>query len=484
MANKPVGIVSFGAYLPRYRLPREVISRHWGQPPGKGEKAVANFDEDSFTMAFEAATNCFEGPGTAALGSDTRFACFASTTPPYHEKTGAGLLATALDLDRACRTLDSANTLRAASTALLAGVDAVKAGSTGCALIAAADIRPAEPKSATELALGDGAAALLLGTDRCLATLEGHVSINDEFLGTWRRDTDSWVQQFPGGFENKFGYQRVLRESISALLERLNLKPLDITNLILYSPNARAPQAVARGLEMDPRRQLADAMLETVGDTGCAQILLTLVGVLETAMPGDRILVASYGDGSDALLFRVTEGIEAHRNRRAVSHYLNRRRPMESYGKYALFRNVIKTVPVQGASSPVVLWRETRQDLQFYGEKCAKCETVQFPRQRVCVSCGARDDFTDQKLARRGTVHTFTNDYLHPSLDPPTIEAIINIAGGGRVLVQMADADPEQIRVGLEVEFVLRKLHEGGGIKNYFWKARPLSTAEERSDHG
>jgi 3-hydroxy-3-methylglutaryl CoA synthase len=382
-------------------------------------------------------------------------------------------LATALDLDRECQTFDSGNTLRAATSALLAGINAINAGSSGCALIAAADIRPAEPKSATELALGDGAAALILGADQCVATLEGHVSINDEFLGTWRRDMDSYVQQFPGGFESKFGYQRVLRESISGLLERLNLKPLDITNLILYSPNARAPQTVARELEMDPKRQLADAMLGTVGDTGCAQVLLTLVRVLETAMPGDRILVASYGDGSDALLFRVTEAIEEHRNRRAVSHYLNRRRPMDNYGKYALFRNVIKTVPAEGASSPVILWRETKQDLQFYGEKCAKCETVQFPRQRVCVSCGAKDDFVDQKLSRQGIVHTFTNDYLHPSLDPPTTEAIINTDGGGRVLVQMTDVDPEQIRVGLEVDIVLRKLHEGGGIKNYFWKARP-----------
>ena len=146
---------------------------------------------------------------------------------------------------------------------------------------------------------------------------------------------------------------------------------------------------------------------------------------------------------------------------------------MASYGRYALFRNVVKTVPAPGISSPVVLWREIKQDLQFYGKKCGKCGTIQFPRQRVCVSCSAKDDFTDQKLSRRGAIHTFTNDYLHPSPDPPTTETIVDTEGGGRVLVQMTDADPEHIRVGLEVDIVLRKLHEGGGIKNYFWKARP-----------
>ncbi len=473
MPKRPVGIVSFGAYIPRYRLPREIISRHWRQSGGKGEKAVAGFDEDSFTMAFEAALNCLDGFDADALRAETRFACLATTTPPYHEKAAAGLLATALDLGRECRTLDSANTLRAATAGILAGIDAINAGATGRALVAAADQRPAEPQSASEMSFGDGAAAVLLGSEECLAVLEGHVSINDEFLGTWRRDGDPYVQQFPGGFEMKFGYQRVLMESISLLLDRQGLKPMDVSRLVVYSPNARAPQNVAKRLEMDPRKQIADAMLGNVGDTGCAQVLLTLARTLEEASPGDLIVVASYGDGSDALLFRVTEAIEQHRRRRGPSHYLARRRPMESYGRYSLFRDLVKSIPSPGASSPVVLWRETKQDLQFYGEKCGKCEAVQFPRQRVCVACGSKDNFVDHKLLHRGVVHTFTNDYLHPSLDPPTTEAIVNVEGGGRVLLQMTDADPEQIRVGLEVEIVLRKLHEGAGVKNYFWKARP-----------
>ncbi len=473
MPKRPVGIVSFGAYLPRYRLPRETISREWRQPPSKGERAVASFDEDSFTMAFEAASNCLEGLHPAAIQKDLRFVSFASTTPPYLEKTAAGLLATALDLNRECRTADSGNTLRASTAALLGGIDAINAGATGRALVAAADVRPAEPESAAEMNFGDAAAALLLGADKCVAVLEGHLSINDEFIGTWRRDVDPYVQQFPGGFEAKFGYQRVLHESVSGLLERLNLKPLDITNLILYSPNRRAPQNVAKRLEFDPTKQLADALLPTVGDTGSAQVLLSLAKVLETAMPGDRIVVASYGDGSDALLFRVTEAIEQHRDRKAVSYYLSRRRTLESYGKYALFRGLVKKPSVESASSPVVLWREVKQDIQFYGEKCGKCGVTQFPRQRVCVECGSKDEFSDAKLSRRGVVHTFTNDYLHPSLDPPTTEAIVNTDGGGRVLVQMTDVEPEQVRVGLEVDIVLRKLHEGGGVKNYFWKARP-----------
>jgi len=473
LREQPVGIVSFGAYLPRYRLAREIIAREWQQPAPKGEKAVASFDEDTLTMAFEAASNCIDGLDPERLRADLRVVHFASTTPPYHEKTSAGLLATALDLHRECRTGDSANTLRAGTTAILSAFDAIKAGTSGRALVAAADMRPAEPRTGNEMSFGDGAAAVLLGADDLIAILEGQVSINDEFLGTWRRATDPYVQQFPGGFETKFGYQRVLTESVSTLLERLDVKPVDVARLILYTPSARAAQGVAKKLEMDPKSQLADALLGPVGDTGCAQVLLALAGALETAGPGDRIVVASYGDGSDALLFRVTEAIESRRDRRGVSYYLSRKRAMPSYGMYALFRDLVRTTPSEGASSPVVLWREIKQDLQLYGKKCRRCGMIQFPRQRVCVDCGTKDDFDDAKLARRGTVHTFTSDYLFPSLDPPTIETIVNVDGGGRVLVQMADAGPADVRIGLEVDLVLRKLHEGGGIKNYFWKARP-----------
>ncbi len=473
MREQPVGIVSFGAYLPRYRLAREIIAREWQQPAARGEKAVASFDEDTFTMAFEAAANCVEGLDPERLRADLRVVHFASTTAPYREKLAAGLLATALDLDRACRTQDSANTLRAATSTMLSAFDAIKAGTSGRALVAAADMRPAEPRTGNEMMFGDGAASLLLGADDLIAILEGHLSINDEFLGTWRRETDPYVQQFPGGFETRFGYQRVLGESISTLLKHLDLKPVDVARLILYTPNARAAQAVAKKLELDPKTQLADPLLGAVGDTGCAQVLIGLAHALETAKPGDRLVVASYGDGSDALVFRVTEAIASRRDRLGVSYYLSRKRAMPSYGQYALFRDLAKTIPAEGASSPVVLWREIRQDLQLYGEKCRKCGMVQFPRQRVCVDCGGKDDFDEQKLARRGKVHTFTSDYLFPSLDPPTIETVVEVDGGGRVLVQMTDAGPQDVRVGLEVDLVLRKLHEGGGFKNYFWKSRP-----------
>jgi 3-hydroxy-3-methylglutaryl CoA synthase len=351
---------------------------------------------------------------------------------------------------------------------MLSAFDAIKAGTSGRALLAAADMRPAEPRTASEAIFGDGAAALLLGADDLIAILEGQVSINDEFLGTWRRDTDPYVQQFPGGFESKFGYQRVLGESVSKLLKRLDVKPVDVARLILYTPNARAAQAVAKKLEMDPKTQLADPLLGAVGDTGCAQVLIGLAHVLETAKPGDRIVVASYGDGSDALLFRVTEAIESRRDRRGVTYYLSRKRPMPSYGRYALFRDLAKTIPSEGTSSPVVLWREIKQDLQLYGEKCRKCGMIQF-RASASASTAAPGRLRRPKLAGAGRC-TFTTTIcsLAGSAHHRTVVRWTGRPRAGADDGRRSAGRPHRARGGPRARNSTR-----GGLKNYFWKARP-----------
>src|SRR5713101_33699 len=115
-----VGIVGFGSYVPSYRLPRELIAKEWGTPAAGGEKAVANHDEDSLTLAVNAAVNCF--PDSAPAELDALF--FASTTPPYREKQSAATVAAVLDTGPNVRTADFTDTLRAGTSALLAAGDA------------------------------------------------------------------------------------------------------------------------------------------------------------------------------------------------------------------------------------------------------------------------------------------------------------------------------------------------------------------------
>src|SRR5207247_1607542 len=205
--------VAAAAYVPRYRLPRELIAREWGGQSAGGEKAVANHDEDSLTLAVSAAL-ALEGQGERA---DAVFV--ATTASPYREKQGAATIATVLDLPSATRTADFADTLRAGTSALLAGLDTL-AGGARRVLVAAGECRLGEPDSHLEQSCGDAGAAVLLGGGAARAEVIATHSIADEFLGTWRTREQEFPKSFPGAFEGRYGYGRVLGEAVKGLLAR------------------------------------------------------------------------------------------------------------------------------------------------------------------------------------------------------------------------------------------------------------------------
>lgn len=464
-----LGIAGFGSYIPTYRLPREVIAKEWGIASAGGEKAVANHDEDGLTLAVNAAINCF--PDTAPVRVDAVF--FASTTPPYREKQSAATIAAVLDTGAQVRTADFTDTLRAGTSALLAAADLLRAGARR-ALVCAGDCRMGEPDSAAEQSYGDAGAAVLLGTDNVVAELVASFSVSEEFLGTWRTEHQDYLHQFPGAFETKFGYGRIMTSVIKGVLQQANLTPTDITTAVIAAPHPRAIVAVAKTVGLDAKKQVHDTLWATLGDTGASQPLLLLAAALERARPGDTILVASYGDGADALVFRVTDAIGQYRTARSVYSQIEIKRLMSSYGKYARFRKLIrKETPAPDTSTPVVLFRDQKAILPLYGGKCPQCQTVQFPKHRVCVECSWREGLEDIKLARRGTLFTFTNDYLFDSPDTPVAHAVVDLEGGGRLYVQMTDCDPDGVEIDMPLELTFRKYHEGFGMNNYFWKAKP-----------
>ncbi len=163
-----IGILSAGGYVPRYRLSGKALGAVWGGG-GSGERAVAGYDEDSLTMACEAALNVLHGRDVTRIG-----ACFlASTSAPYAEKSSAAILATVADLAPAVLTADLGGSLRCGTTALRLALDTVKAGSAAQALVAAGDVRPVAPGTPEEAQLGDGAGAALVGDGDVIASFEG-----------------------------------------------------------------------------------------------------------------------------------------------------------------------------------------------------------------------------------------------------------------------------------------------------------------------
>ncbi len=465
-----VGIISYGAYVPRYRLSQAAIAREWGKGGGRGERSVANHDEDSLTMAVEASLSALDGLSLKPQGL-----FLATTTAPYAEHGTAGLASTVLDLPRDAFSADYGGSMRAGTTALRSALEAVQGGGLASVLVAATDCRLAEPGSDLEGVLGDGSAALLIGSEGVMAELEACHSLSGDFVDTWRNEGDPYLQRGDAAFIGSYGLQRVARDCAQALLVKAGLTAADVSAAVISAPDQRAQARLAKTLGVGEKVSALDAIWGQVGDTGCSLPLVQLAAALEKAGPGDRILVTGYGGGGcDAFLFRVTDEITRLGVRWAVEYWLARKRELPSYGKYLQFRKILAAEPLAPYSSLALSWRETRQDLQLYGVRCRECGAIDYPRRRVCLGCGAKDRFDDEKLSRRGTVFTFTVDSLFPSPESPIAMIVADLEGGGRFYGQFTDADPREVRIGMPVELPFRRLHEGGGVVHYFWKFRPV----------
>ena len=458
------GISAIATSIPRYRLPREVIARAWSGVSMGGERTVANHDEDSVTLAVDAAL----GLGRAA--ADVGAVYLATTSAPYAEKQGAATLAAVLEVPATARTLDFTDSQRAGTSAVLAALDALAAGTAARILVASGECRTGEPESPGEQGLGDAGAALLLERDGgALADVLAVHSVHDEFLGAWRTSDQRFPKSVPG-FDTKLGYARVLPAVVQGVLAKAGVAPGDVRYLVLPTPSPRAPLGVAKGLGFDPNTQLQDGLWTVVGDCGATQPLLLLAAALERARPGDLVLVAAYGDGADALLLRVNAPAPAR-----LARQIEVKRPLQSYARYARFRGLMsrETVTADPASAAIT-FRDREEILALRGGRCAACGVIQFPRHRHCIECGDGRGLETVRLGRRGTLFTFTVDHLHESPDPPVAHGVVDLDGGGRVYLQLTDCEADALGIDMPLELTFRRLHDAGGFHNYFWKARPV----------
>jgi 3-hydroxy-3-methylglutaryl CoA synthase len=464
-----VGIVSYGAYIPKWRMSLESVSKRL-----RGEKAVAGKDEDSLTMAVAAAIDCLGEINPNNI--DGVF--FASTTSPFREKSGSATIAAVLDLRRDVFTADFANSLKAGTTALKAAADMVKAGSARQVLVVAADCRLGAPGSGFEQTFGDGAAAFLVGGENVIASMEDCYSVSDEIYDVWRRDVDLYVQSWEERFVHTRGYLRVVREAALGLMKKAGVSPNDLAKAVFYAPDTRRAIDLAKGLGLDPKTQLQDPLIGTVGNTGAAYSLILFVAALEEAKPGDRFLLASYGNGSDAFLFQAGEDVEKLKGkRRGVKVHLKSKRMVPDYVTYLKWRELVKMpeprVPMAVSyPSAVAIWRERNRIFPLHGVKCKTCGTVQYPPQRVCVKCRTKDNFEEVRLCnRRGKLFSFSFDFLR---GVPI--GLVNLDGGGRIFCELTDVEVKELEADMPVELSFRRLYlwRSDGIYGYFWKAIPV----------
>ncbi len=469
-----IGIKSCGVYLPYYRLNRAEIGKSWGSFQLPGEKAVANFDEDTTTMGVEACRDCLKGIDRATIDG----LYFASTTFPYAEKQGAAVLAGALDIPQTAFTVDIGGTLRAGSNAVRLAADALKGGNTKGVLVCASDHRLGLPNGQKELEFGDGAAAFVVGSSDLVATIDHIYTVNNEMFDVYRPSDERFVTSWEDRFVREQGYGKVVTETVEAALADFDMSPGNYTTAVFYAPNPGYLKGVAKRLGFDPKTQAVDALWGPAGNLGTAHAMVLLAGALEQAKPGDKLLWVTYGDGCDVLSFTVTDQIEKIREKASLKRMLTSKAPT-TYQKYLRWRNIVPIEPpmrprIEPASS-VALYRDRKCGLALYGSRCRHCGTIQYPVQRICMNCRTKDSFGYYSFEdKQGKITTFSHDNLAVSPDPPTTLAAVDFEEGGRIMMDVTDRDPSDIKVGTLLEMTFRKFRKTNGVQVYWWKSRPI----------
>jgi hydroxymethylglutaryl-CoA synthase len=467
------GIIGYGAYIPRWRLDRASIGATLGTGAGKGRRSVASYDEDTTTMAAEAARLALR----SAPGASPSTLWFSTTTPAYLDKTNATTIAAALRLDRRLLAADAGGAARSGVAALRTSLDGPHP-----VLVIAADIRGGLAGGPDEAAGGDGAAALFVGSDHdgpVLAEYLGSASASDEFLDRWRapRESSSKV------WEERYGEGRYVELGENAWkdgLKAAGLSSADVTHLIVAGLHGRAVRSLSRRL-VGPTTTVEPTLDGSVGCTGAAHPFLLLASALDDAAPGAIVALVSLADGADAFFFRVTGNRVAVDATQTIAAQAARGRVVP-YGKYLAWRGQLHVEPPRRpdparVSAPAA-GRGADWKFGFVGSRVPGSSEVRLPPAVPGADPGTLADPAPMADVR-GTVATFTVDRLAYSPSPPIVFAVVDFDGGGRLPIELTDVGPDEVSIGTRVEMTFRRLNEADGIINYFWKARPVAVSEE-----
>ena len=487
-----IGITSYGGYIPKLRMDRMMVFQAvaWFAPAvmavAQGERSVCNWDEDALSMAVEAARDCLTGFDKNKL--DAVYLC--STTLPYADRQNSGIVKTALNLKDDVVTADFTSALKSGTTGLITALDAIAGGKKNI-LLAASDRREAKAMYFYEMWFGDGAAALCVGDENVIAEYKGSYSVSHDFADHYRGTGFTYDYMWEERWTRDMGYTQIIPEAVNGLFKKLGITMEDVDKFIFPCFFAREHKTIAAELGAG-KEKVADNMHAVCGETGVAHPFVMLAQALETAKPGDRLLVCGFGQGCDALYFQVTDNITKLAPRKSVGGCLKDKRKMPNYQKWLKFRDLIKVemgirAEASGQSAVSALWRKRKMITGLVGNQCGKCGTPQWPPLQICVNpeCGAMEGNSDYEFAERpATIMTWTADLLAVSVEPPCCYGIVDFEGGGRMVVDFTDCEQKDLSVGTPVRmsFRHRSFDKDRGFHGYSWKAVPVK--EEAKEAG
>ncbi len=325
-----VGVVSYGFYIPQLRITIEEIASQWGKCGDKvgttlrvTEKAVASRDEDTLTMAYEAANMSLQQfKEKASIGA----VFIGSETFPYAVKPTSTALAEWLNLSHDYVSYDTQFACKAGTGALISASGMVKSGDIDFALVCASDKANARPQDALEYSAGSGANAWLLGREGVILEILAWHTYTSETPDFWRRAKSDYPSH-AGRFTGTPSYFTHIMNASQQLLKKTEMKPSDFKFAVFHMPNGSFPLKVGQMLGFSKEQILPSYIVPQLGNSYSASALMGLVAVLDEAMPGDKIFFSSYGSGagSDAIIFTATKEIlhKRHAFRKAIKNKKN-----------------------------------------------------------------------------------------------------------------------------------------------------------------
>jgi hydroxymethylglutaryl-CoA synthase len=461
------GIVSYGVYVPYWRLQRSAITGTLGSGGGRGTRSVAGYDEDTTSMGAEAGRIALR---QAPAGYVPSALWFATTAPAYLDKTNANGIHAALALPATTGAYDVVGAVRS-------NVGACTAADRTGGLAILSDVRIGLPGGADESNGGDAAAALAFGEgDAVIVESIGGGTATAEFLDRWRVPGDNHSKQWEERF-GEYAYVPLAEQAVNDALKSAGLTPGDIDHLIVAGLHGRAARAVVKNVGARPEAQ-GDDLTSVMGNPGTAQAGVLLADVLDRARPGQVIALVQLADGCDVWLLRTTEALASYQRGPTVQEQLASTRDDLTYASFLTWRGTLtkepprRPEPDRPAAPPSA--RQTAWKYGFFGTR-DEAGFVFLPPSRVSMESGAIDRMEPIRMAdERATIATYTVDRLAYSLSPPVVAAVIDFDGGGRFQCELTDVDPNAVQIGDRVEMSFRRLYTQDGVHNYFWKARPI----------
>lgn len=344
-SDRKVGIVGYGSYIPRYRLPGTEIARIWtnglsGSPVK--EKAVAGMDEDVITMSIEAARNALKSAQIDP--KHIRAVWVGSESHPYAVKPTSTIVAESIGTSPNIQAADWEFACKAGTEAIQASIGIVGSGMANYTLSIGMDTAQGRPGDALEYTAASGGAAFIIGrADESYAVYQGSYSYVTDTPDFWRRAGEAYPSH-GDRFTGEPAYFAHTMNAASKLMEMMNTTAEDYTYAVFHQPNVKFPSRAAKMLGFTPEQIQHGLLANDIGNVYSGSCMIGLTATLDVAKPGDRILMVSYGSGagSDAFDLLVTDRIANRPNGYSTTQEYIQRRTQIDYATYVRYRGKLK----------------------------------------------------------------------------------------------------------------------------------------------